>query len=236
MIVLITPTGGRPKQFELCMRWMKNQTYSGRVFWIVIDDCDPITTNALDDDFREDWVIIKKYPFPVWSEGKNTQARNLQIGIDAVKNLPKSFVEAVFIIEDDDYYAPTYLEKMLQRMKEGKFDVIGQGLTFYYDVVRKVYKQNLNKIHSSLFQTCFTYDAIPIFEACFSNKFIDMMFFRKMINKDVFYIKEYLSVGIKGLPGRKGIGIGHKMTRFIADENYMVLKSIIGDDYKYYIQ
>lgn len=43
MIVLITPTGARKNQFELCMRWMLRQTYQGNVVWIIVDDPVPVT-------------------------------------------------------------------------------------------------------------------------------------------------------------------------------------------------
>lgn len=233
MIILITPTGGRPKQFELCMRWMKNQTYSGRVFWIVIDDCIPTTTDSLTDTFRDNWTIIKKYPVPSWSLGMNTQGRNLAVAINVIRHFPRSWVDAIFVIEDDDYYKPTYIEETLNRL--GSYDLVGQGNTIYYDVNRLVYKNNFNKNHASLFQTCFTVNALDILETCLTNRFIDIEFFRRSINKFVFD-GEPLSVGIKGLPGRAGIGIGHRMNNVTLDSDLRTLKELLGDDYKYYVQ
>lgn len=233
MLCLITPTGGRPKQFELCVQWMRNQTYKGRVIWIVIDDCLPLTTDILTETFRENWIIIKKHPVPTWTVGMNTQSRNLSVGINVIKAFPKSWVEAIFVIEDDDYYKPTYIEETLNRL--GSYDVIGQGRTIYYNINQGMFKQHVNMAHSSLFQTCFTIDALPILESCFNNKFIDIEFFKRSINKNVFD-GQPLSVGIKGLPGRAGIGMGHRMRSGTLDPTYSMLKELLGDDYKYYVQ
>jgi len=233
MIVLITPTGGRPKQFELCMQWMKRQTYTGRVLWIVIDDCIPVTTNTLDDNFRENWTIIKKYPAPIWQVGMNTQGRNLAVAINVIRHFPRSWIDAIFVIEDDDYYKPMYIEEMLNHL--GSYDLVGQGSTIYYDVKRQLYKNNGNTKHASLFQTCFTINALDILETCLTNEFIDIEFFKRSINKNVFG-GQPLSIGIKGLSGRAGIGMGHRMRSGAYDPNYSVLKDLLGDDYKYYVQ
>jgi hypothetical protein len=107
-IALITPTGGRPKQIQLCAEFMRKQDYKGKVLWVLVDDVLPNTVDCVDlVDFRKSWQIVKVFPSPVWSVGQNTQARNLLIGIEIVKN--HKDVEAVFIIEDDDYYNPQYL-------------------------------------------------------------------------------------------------------------------------------
>jgi len=43
-------------------------------------------------------------------------------------------------------------------------------------------------------------------------------------------------VGIKGLPGRSGIGMGHRAEiRMTPDPEFVKLKELIGDDYMYYL-
>ena len=232
MIVLITPTGGRPRQFELCCNWMRKQTYKGKVFWIVIDDCVPITSE-IKGIFPSNWTIVKKYPRPIWQNGMNTQGRNMKAGIDVVKCLPKKDIEAIFIIEDDDYYKPIYLEEMMKRMKN--FTIIGETNTIYYHVVSKRYIVSHNMQHSSLFQTAFTVDAIPTLETCYAEKYIDILLFKKSNNICLFSANN-LSIGIKGLPGRAGIGAGHNAKyNHNPDANLSKLKELIGADYRYYI-
>jgi cellulose synthase/poly-beta-1,6-N-acetylglucosamine synthase-like glycosyltransferase len=231
MVILITPTGGRPKQFELCMRWMQQQTYANKIIWIVIDDCEPRTTDILTDDFRDKWTIIRRYPFPRWKEGSNTQSRNLQIGLDIVKVFSEDWIEAVLFIEDDDYYKPDYIQKMVAKLKD--FDVVGEINTVYYHVERKGYKVFRNIHHSSLFQTGIRVNMIPVFESCLKERHIDISFFKKVQNANLFQ-GENLAIGIKGLPGRYGIGVGHKGLDFISDRGMNKLKELIGDDYKFY--
>ncbi|MCJ7447905.1 MAG: glycosyltransferase family 2 protein [Bacteroidales bacterium] len=234
MIVLITPTGARQMQFDLCTYFMKRQTYPGNVTWIIIDDCNPRTTDNVGEGFRDNWTIIKVYPTPLW-DGRNTQARNLGTGIDVLlNNFKREDVEAIFMIEDDDYYKPIYIERMLLRLKG--FWAAGEMNTIYYNVLYNSYADNNNRAHSSLFQTAFTYDAIPIFQQCLPAKFIDAHFFMIMDKTKVNLFNEgNLAVGMKGLPGRKGIGAGHnRMVGHPIDHNFQFLKSIIGEDAKFY--
>ena len=47
MIALITPTGARERQIQLCAQWMKQQTYTGDVTWIIVDEAIPVTDNFI---------------------------------------------------------------------------------------------------------------------------------------------------------------------------------------------
>jgi len=236
MIALITPTGGRPKQIELCAKFMKYQDYEGEVLWIVIDDCEPITTGFIGDDFKDNWQVLLIYPKDKWIKGMNTQAKNLLIGLEIIE---KREVEAVFIIEDDDYYCPQYLSTMMEKMKG--FEVAGQMCTVYYNPIFRGWMRNANWKHASLFQVAFTPNMIPTFKKSCLNKraFIDMSFFRSMAGTDhkvnLFNGKD-LAIGIKGLPGRTGIGMGHRAeVKMYRDLEFVKLKELIGDDYMYYL-
>lgn len=231
MIVLITPTGGRQKQFDLCCTWMKKQTYTGKVLWIIIDDCIPATTLEI-PKFPDNWNILVKRPVEVWEPGMNTQGRNLKIGIDVVKRIPENQVEAIFIIEDDDYYSAVYLEKMVQKLKG--YHLAGERFTIYYHVGVNKYHGAYNRRHASLFQIAFTPAVIPNIERYYDQLYIDMKFCISVTSKNLF-ARENLAIGIKGQPGRMGIGIGHKETGYILeDTEYNKLKELIGQDYTYY--
>lgn len=234
MIVLITPTGGRPYQFHLCQLWMKRQTYTGKVAWIIVDDCEPTSTNIVKADFRPDWTIIKVFPKPYWAFSQNTQARNISAGIRIMLDtFNKKDIEAVFIIEDDDFYKAHYLEKMMPRI--AGHTAAGEINTIYYNVFYKRYVVNGNTTWSSLFQTAFTLEALPVLEECYTEKFIDYVFFRKLTNINLFK-DGTLSVGMKGQAGRYGIGAGHQRTmNMIEDHNWEYLIKLIGEeDAKYY--
>ena len=232
MIILITPTGARPRQIELCAQFMKNQDYKGVVLWIIIDDAVLRTTDFIKDDFKKEWIIKKIYPVPSWRIGQNTQGRNIAAGINFIKDYKD--IEAIFIIEDDDYYRPEYLTEMMKRMQG--FRVVGETNTLYYNVYFRRYAANGNFQHSSLFQTAFTMDAVPIFRRCYMDKFIDAKFYQLLSGNGVnLFSANNLGVGIKGIAGRPGIGAGHlRMTGMRPDPTLNFLTSIIGEDAKLY--
>jgi len=233
MIALITPTGARPTQIKLCAEFMHKQDYEGKVLWVIVDDALPVTTKNITSDFRENWKILKIYPQKKWMPGLNTQASNLIRGIEIVEFFE---VDYVFIIEDDDYYSPQYLSTMVKKLNG--YDVAGQMYTIYYDVVNRGWMRNGNVGHASLFQVAFKPSVLNIFKTiCIQrNKFIDMSFFRAVNHKKVnLFDGQDLAIGIKGLPGRAGIGMGHRMdVKMTSDVNFEKLKELIGEDYKYY--
>lgn len=229
MIALITPTGARRNQFNLCIRWMINQTYSGEVLWVIVDDGIPHTIESVNADFRKDWIVAKIYPRPQWMPGQNTQARNMLAGINYIRNnYSKDQIEAIFIIEDDDYYKPIYLAEMVKRM--GNYNAIGETRTIYYNVVWRRFITNANTMHSSLFQTAFSYDAIIDMVASLKDKFIDAKFWKLVRNKYLFSAGN-LSVGIKGMAGRTGIGAGHQKAYNMNDDRRLTyLTKLIGQE------
>jgi hypothetical protein len=233
MIAAITPTGSRPNQFNLCSRWMQRQTYKGEVTWFIVEDCHPRTTDFITDDFKENWTIVKIYPTPLW-HGENTQARNISNGIyELFKKYKQSEIEAIFIIEDDDWYRATYLEEMMNH--KSTFDLWGESNTIYYNVYYRRYAANNNFAHASLFQTAFSPKVFREFEDCYSQKFIDFVFWAKIANRNLFSAGN-LAVGMKGMPGRGGIGAGHSRAfTMLVDQNCQYLGSLIGvDDAKLY--
>ena len=228
MIILITPTGSRQAQINLCKLWMQRQTYKGEVAWILVDDSYPRT---IENVTRQGWDVIKIYPEPRWTTGMNTQARNIAAGVNEALKRYKD-IEAIFIIEDDDYYKPIYLDEMMFRLNG--FDLIGEMRTIYYNVMNRQYVTNANTIHASLFQTALTLKALPQLETAFQSKFIDCVLWRNVPNRYIFQA-DNLAVGIKGMPGRGGIGAGHRQTRNMINDNYLShLLKLIGTDAELY--
>lgn len=234
MIILITPTGSRQQQIELCRCFMERQTYIGPVVWIIIDDCYPRTTDMIAENFKTNWTIVKIYPTPIW-QGGNTQSRNLEAGTNFIlQNYKPEEVEAIFMIEDDDYYKPQYLERMMVRFNNYK--VLGEMNTVYYNVFYRNYFINRNISHVSLFQLAFKYEMIPLFQSCYNEKFIDFKFFEKL-HAQMFvhrgevgmFNENNLAIGIKGMAGRAGIGAGHgKLMNMLPDLQMTYLISQIG--------
>lgn len=229
MIALITPTGARPFQFNMCSRFMKRQNYTGKVAWIIVDDAIPRSTDKVTKDFRENWTIHKVYPMPAWYHGWNTQARNIAEGVRLLRMTYKpEEISAIFIIEDDDYYKPIYLTRMVERIKG--FWAAGERNTIYYNVLYRRYIVNGNTGHSSLFQTALTWEGIDALIASFKDKFIDAKFWTIVKNKHLFN-ENNLAVGMKGMPGRGGIGAGHsRAMNMHLDMELKHLTKLIGNE------
>ena len=232
MIVLITPTGCRKDQFNICQQLMKKQTYTGEVVWIIVDDFEPRTTDMVTEDFRPNWTIIKEYPQPFWQLGYNTQGRNISVGINALDRYKSEEIEGIFIIEDDDYYKPEYLDEMVKRLPG--YLLIGETNTIYYNVAFRRYALNANKAHASLFQIAFKPELIPYLRKIYTEKFIDFVFFdivrRAGLNDKInLFFANYLAVGMKGMPGRSGIGAGHSRAFSMnVDSGMNYLNQLIG--------
>lgn len=225
MLQLITATGARPEALALCHRWMRAQTYAGPVLWLIVDDGQhPSRIERMPDHWRT--VVIR--PAPFWQPGQNTQARNLLRGIDALdRRYP------VAIIEDDDYYAPDWLSTLARELEHA--ELVGEQMARYYNIAMRVGRQLNNHQHASLCATGLRGGAIDsLHRACRANeKFIDLALWRAHKSKRLF--GGHRVVGIKGLPGRGGIGMGHKKDfQGQRDPSGSLLRQWVGDDARYY--
>lgn len=201
MLTLLTCTGARPEAFAICEKLMAAQDYAGQVIWIIVDDGEVPTPVTFE---REGWEVRVVRPSPRWKQGDNTQARNMRAGLAYVDESAR-----LLVIEDDDYYAPTWLSRMDHELMFA--DLVGERRARYYNIKTRHYRQLQNMHHSSLCSTAMKGRAIPVLhEICKrTTKFIDLDLW-----KDARLRKRLLEsndvVGIKGLPGRGGIGMGHR--------------------------
>ena len=214
MIYLLTPTGNRYKAMRLLTGYMQAQTYSGDVTWIIVDDCDPPTPKP---DSKYSVEMIR----PAWRwSGASTQAKSILAGLDRI---PSDSV--VLMIEDDDCYLPTYIETMVKALESA--DLVGEAGSYYYNVRTGRYRAMKSTNHSSLASTAIrgTEALRAICEG--HNRMIDVELWRTFTGKKAL-IDEHNVIGIKGLPGRSGIGVGHRQ-HFGAQDDGTVLKQWLGD-------
>lgn len=224
---LLTATGARPEAFALCQRWAARQTYTGPVHWIIVDD-GPRQQRV--ERMPENWltVLIRRAPF--WQPGENTQARNLLHGLDAID--PDG---PLVIWEDDDWYAPDWLDVVSRELQHA--ELVGECRARYYNVALQRGRQLNNQSHASLCATAMRGRAIQTFrKACErKQKFIDIELWRSARSRRLF--GGHRVVGIKGLPGRGGIGMGHSEDfNGQHDPDQSLLRSWIGDDAEAYRQ
>jgi len=218
MLVLLTATGMRPEAWAICERLMMAQTFTGPVRWIIVDDGEtpqPITFR------RENWIINLICPEPVWQPGQNTQARNLMAGLERVRDY-----ERLVIIEDDDFYGPEYLADVDNWLKTA--DLVGEPMARYFNVATGTGKQLQNNTHCSLCSTAVKGPGLVAFRQAVAKhkKFIDLELWRTFRGKKIISNTRHV-VGIKGLPGRGGIGCGHRMTG--GAQSIGMLREWIGD-------
>ena len=220
---MLTATGCRPEAFALCKRWMAAQTYSGPVRWVIVDDgATPIDSS----DARGDWQVDHYRRTPYWRCGQNTQPDNLLFGLDKSDG-------PLAIIEDDDYYAPGYLDAVAGWLE--KAELVGERSSRYYHVGARLWHDNKNMRHASLCATAMRDKAVEKFRECVlrRGRFIDMDLWREFSGSLLMGTR--LHVGIKGLPGRPGIGVGHSPTRGKPDPFGEVLRGWIGVDAEAYL-
>lgn len=236
MVTLLTATGGRPLAFDLCIKWMNKQTYKGPIRWIIVDDCsDWSDLEESKEKIRGDWEVITILPEPKWFPGDNTQSRNLLAGLQRVNEKDK-----LIIIEDDDYYNEDFLSHIVRWLDRA--DLVGEMRACYYNLQTQAYKKLGNKGHASLCSTGMQGHAIEAFRnECRNNHtFIDLELWKNFQGKKFLSDTQYV-VGIKGLPGRAGIGSGHHMKPSLnaaikEDSDHSKLKEWVGEDYIHYVE
>lgn len=225
-VYVLTPTGGRPDSFSLLAQYINRQTYAGPLTWVVVDDCRPSTPVP---DMREGVSVTYLRPPWVWKPGDNTQAACMLHGIDYVP--PHALL---LVMEDDDYYRPNHIDQTLGMLKRA--DLVGHECTPYYNVPHRLYRQNFNREHASLMACGFKGEAIDcLWGVCErAPKYIDMDVWGQYRGPK-YLSKSPTTVGVKGLPGRHGIGSGHdKPNGWTQDAQLSKLREWIGGDVSLY--
>lgn len=224
-VVALTPTGNRPEGLALLGEYLNAQTYDGPMTWIVVDDCDPETRVPAVRDGIEIYIVRPPWR---WRPGMNTQARALRAGLEMVPE-----TSALFVLEDDDIYLPMTLLDGLRALQT--HDLVGERTSRYYNVSSRRWRALRGKIHASLASTAMKGAAIEHFRAICSNgqkTMLDVNLW-KSFDGSKRLLDSANVVGIKGLPGRPGIGIGHRR-RFGAPDDGSKLREWAGDYAAYY--
>ena len=169
----------------------------------------------------------------IWEPGLNTQRFSMEFALNKVEG------EYIYVIEDDDFYAPTYIEAYLSILKH--VHIVGEAYARYYHVQIPGHKQLSNHTHSALSQTAFRKSVLPLM--------------RKAVNSGEFYFDTILwgeaklqgtpkallsnsglSFGMKGLPGRAGLTPSHQTQRdYMLDAGRATIIKWIGKDSDWYL-
>jgi hypothetical protein len=219
-VTLITPTADQPKGMALAEWYMNRQTVPFDQ-WIVADDGEQPANLTMGQDH-----VVR----PRQHEGARSLAANMLAALPLVRN------GIVIIIEHDDWYAPNHIEVCLQQLRD--HSAVGSRLQRYYNVDNQHFRVMTN-IGSALCNTALRAPLIPMLAQAAQRAFdrnaigLDRLFWDS-VGGHVHDI--HTVVGIKGLPGRVGLGIGHKPPneKWAHDPDLAQLREWIGDDVKYY--
>jgi len=286
-ITVITCTGDRPETFALLNQWMDNQIVKPDQ-WIVIDDgVVPMKVTRKYEYYRRN---------PTVQDYTHTLCLNLLLAFKYVK------CDKIIIMEDDDWYHPTYIDYMNKLLD--KADLVGLGnLIFYYPSTGSYMEKKTIK-QPAFAQTAFHANIIPVikgiceiapkdFELCgkglvdthlwknplninkskvsvvlttnlktmtgkvlpvgsvFTDPIPEGILRKARINQGAMFVNKnvpiegkklivnsdkYISIGMKGLPGRKGLTTHHNIDnkKYKKDVDRALLKSILKNDSEYY--
>lgn len=196
--------------------YLSAQTFDGPATWIVIDDVDPASRIP---KVRDGITVEVIRPLWRWKPGDITQAECILVGL---LKIPDDAV--IFILEDDDIILPPYIETMLKALETA--DLVGESSARYYNVRTGRYKAIPTPRHSSLASTAVR-GREALMRACHGGKFIDITLWRDFKGRKTLLDTANV-IGIKGLPGRQGIGVGHR-DNFGTPDTTGVLEQWAGD-------
>lgn len=233
-LTLITPTADQPTGIALCERWMKRQSLWGQldIQWIVADDGAQPAELTMGQQH-----VYHRYS-GAHPPGYYSLIENMS------RALPLVDSPIVTMIEHDDWYSAGHLAFFYTKMMEDpNLLATGDPIQRYYHVRRRLWRK-LKNVGACLSQTTFRASAIPLLwraigEAeCRRSYGIDRFFWNRVIaRKRDGLFRSGTVIGIKGLPGRLGIGEGHRPKKgWGSDPQADVLRRWVGTDAPIYEQ
>jgi hypothetical protein len=235
MITIITPTGDRPEAFELTRKWIFKQTKQPDQ-WLVIDD----GKVPLPVHLRNGLEYVRRVPQE--NEG-HTLTLNMRKSLTYIKG------DIILIVEDDDWYGPTYVETMSNLLNN--YDLVGERFARYYYLPAMKYRRIGNDRHASFCQTGFTRKLLPLFESCLpGDPYIDARLWASVISGSYLITDtedaKKLHCSFKGLKGRHGIGTGHNenaryyntdvglefLVKWVGEENARIYMGHVGQSFE----
>lgn len=196
-ISVITPTADQPTGIALAERWMARQTVQPHE-WIVADD------GAVPAMLTHGQIHLAR---PREFEGGRSLAGNVLAALERVTG------DVVVIVEHDDWYAADHISICAKRL--ARHAATGSQWQRYYNLQHRCWIVMKN-IGSALCNTAFRAELIPVMQKAAKAAFqrgsygVDRLFWDGLPAraKDIHQVDTV--VGIKGLPGRAGLGLGHR--------------------------
>lgn len=152
------------------------------------------------------------------TDDKKDISKRYRLGYEQLKNK----YDLIFLIEDDDYYCPTYIEQMLSYWIESdKPDLLGLNHTTYYHLALKKWFIMDHNIRSSAMNTMLR-GGLTIDYPKDEDPYFDLHLWLKNthLSKTIIHTKDDICIGIKhgiGLCG--GNNHTNQLDRFINDDS-----------------
>lgn len=217
-ITAITPTCDRPVAFAFAEKYLARQTVQPDE-WIVADGGNvPVKCN-----------MGQVHLWQASPSGPENFSRNLLTAMAAATG------DIAIFFEDDDHYAPEHIQRMLDLVD--RYQLIGaDAKQRYYNVSSRCWRI-FDNVGASLCQTAIRRELWPAFEtmirACSAKGSygIDTNFWRSVPSSQWGIAHSKTVTGIKGLPGRPGLGVGHRPgVGWTRDPHLHQLRAWIGAD------
>jgi len=181
IVALIPTRGNRGALLDNCKRMMAAQTQP--LYGMVVVDDPPKNEHVKDITYR------------------------YRIGVERIYAQYPDF-DAIALIEDDDWYAPNYLEEMTKAwIKADRPEIFGIASTIYYHLGLKSWNYQVHPNRASAFSTFITRAIESLDWPEDHISLLDLVLWDQLEGK-TFYPKNYIAVGIKHGIGLTG-GIGH---------------------------
>ena len=227
-LTLITPTADQPTGIAFLETYIRRQTLWGAapIQWIVVDD------GIVPADLTQGQTHLRRVRedrcHPTESFCRNLLAA-----------LPLVHGEYVYFIEHDDYYQPQHLEQLAGQLAQA--EIAGDASQRYYNVARRIWRVYQNK-GASLCQTAIRRSVLPqvaslLYECLAKRQYgLDRALWESVPAAQWSLEPSLTVVGIKGLPGRVGLGIGHRPQQgWTYDPDGSRLRTWIGEDAASYL-
>lgn len=221
-ISVVTPTADRPLAFALTERYMARQTVQPDE-WIVAD-------GGMTPSVCTMGQIHIHAPGPA---GAGNFGKNLLNGLAVASG------DVIVFIEDDDWLRPDHIECLVAVAE--RFPLVGsESVQRYYNVAHRCWRR-FDNVGASLCQTAIRRELWSAFGETVHSQMaggrygVDTTFWRSVPRSKWGMADQMTVLGIKGLPGRPGLGIGHRPDkRWAKDETFAQLHAWIGNDAELY--
>lgn len=215
--IIIPDRGDRPEFMTNCIRMVRSQTISQPFEG---NKMEQITCKVSMNPINDDVDITMRYKY----------------GYDFFKDMN---VDVIALIENDDYYAPDYLETMLKEWeKAGLPDLFGTSYTIYYHLKLRKYFTMRHEQRSSAMSTLIK-PGLNITWPLDHDPYTDQWLWMKddigIKTKKIFEPSHIICVGMKHGEGLCG-GANHtdKLHRYINDDNRFLENTLDAESFKFY--